>query len=260
MLARLALELPLGDYVHEPTWDGWRVEELRPFKPLSEHSPRIGVRLRCGATADLCRKCDEASTAGSPADGGSYRRLMPRKPRAFVDGIYHLGSHGSDDRDLFVADDERSIFLDGLSRIFEGFELGVVAYTLMGNHYHTLLRIPDARVSRALQQLHTWYSRLHNRLNARTGHLFRAHPFAREIESDEDLLGVARYLAWNPVEAGLAADPLEWSWGSAAATAGLELPRIPLHLEPIQHALGGGRAWRKRYAEHVAGPTLPRAA
>jgi hypothetical protein len=32
----------------------------------------------------------------------------------------------------------------------------------MGNHYHTLLRIPDARVSRALQHLHTWYSRLHN--------------------------------------------------------------------------------------------------
>jgi REP element-mobilizing transposase RayT len=177
---------------------------------------------------------------------------MPRKPRAFVDGIYHLGSHGSDDRELFLSDDERGIFVDGLSRIFERFELGVVAYTLMGNHYHTLLRIPDARVSRALQQLHAWYSRLHNRLNGRSGHLFRAHPFAREIESDDDLLGVVRYLAWNPVEAGLVDEPLDWRWSSAAATVGLERPRIPLHLGPIHDALGGGPGWRARYAEHVA--------
>jgi REP element-mobilizing transposase RayT len=178
--------------------------------------------------------------------------VMPRKPRAFVDGIYHLGSHGSDDRELFLSDGERGIFVDGLSRVCERFELGVVAYTLMGNHYHTLLRIPDARVSRALQQLHTWYSRLHNRLNGRSGHLFRAHPFAREIESDDDLLGTVRYLAWNPVEAGLAAGPLDWRWGSAAATAGLERPRIPLHLGPIHDAFGGGPAWRGRYTQHLA--------
>jgi putative transposase len=177
---------------------------------------------------------------------------MPRKSRAFVDGIYHVGSHGSDDRELFLTDGERGIFADGLSRVCERFELGVVAYTLMNNHYHTLLRIPDARVSRALQQLRTWYSRLHNKLNGRSGRLFRAHPFAREIESDGDLLSVVRYLAWNPVEAGLAADPLDWRWGSAAATAGLERPRIPLHLAPIHDALGGGTAWRQHYAEHVA--------
>jgi len=164
---------------------------------------------------------------------------MPRPPRAFAAGIYHFAAHGSDDRHLFLADDERSAFLEGLGQVVERFELGLVEYTLLGNHYHTILRIPDARVSKALQQLHTWYSRLHNKLHDRSAHLFRAHCFSREIESDEDLLGVCRYLAWNAVEAGFAPNPFVWPWSSTRAAAGFEPPRLELDLGPLRAALGG---------------------
>jgi REP-associated tyrosine transposase len=90
---------------------------------------------------------------------------VARALRAFQAGIYHVGSHGSDERYLFLSDGEREVFLNGLGRVLESFQLGLVSYTLMGNHYHLLLRIPDARVSKAMQRLHTWYSRLHNKLN-----------------------------------------------------------------------------------------------
>jgi putative transposase len=180
---------------------------------------------------------------------------VPRPPRAFAAGIYHFAAHGSDDRHLFLGDDERSAFLDGLDRITQRFELGLVDYTLLGNHYHTILRIPDARVSKALQQLHTWYSRLHNKLHGRSSHLFRAHCFSREIESDEDLLGVARYLAWNAVEAGLAPNPFVWPWSSTRAAAGFEPPRIGLDFEPLRSALGGGSDWRRRYRAFIAATT-----
>jgi REP element-mobilizing transposase RayT len=174
---------------------------------------------------------------------------MPRKPRVFRDGIFHIAAHGSDDRGLFVDDRERNLFLDGLGRIADRFELGLVAYTLMTNHYHGVVAIPDARLSRALQQLHTWWSRLHNKLNGRSAHLFRAHPFAREIESDADLIGTCLYVAVNPVEAGLVDDPLAWPWSSAAATAGIAAPRISLNLEPLGRAFGGNPMWRRRYGE-----------
>ena len=190
---------------------------------------------------------------------------MPRRPRGFAAGIYHVAAHGSDDRHLFLADDERGAFLDGLGAIVERFELGLVEYTLLGNHYHAVLRIPDARLSKALQQLHTWYSRLHNKLHRRSAHLFKAHCFSREVESDEDLLGVCRYLAWNAVEAGLATEPFAWPWASARAAAGLEPPRLALELGPIAAALGGGENWRSRYRAFIArapattsGPPSPR--
>jgi REP element-mobilizing transposase RayT len=176
---------------------------------------------------------------------------VARAPRAFRPGIYHLGSHGSDDRCLFLSDGECEVFLEGLGEVLERFELGLVSYTLMGNHYHLMLRIPDARVSKAMQRLHTWYSRLHNKLNGRSAHLFRAHFFARELESDEDLLWTARYIAWNPVAAGIAGHPFTWRWSSAAATAGLAKPALPLELEPLRAAFGDSPSWRRRYRSFI---------
>jgi len=176
---------------------------------------------------------------------------MPRRPRSFVEGIYHLGSHGSDDRDLFVNDDDRNDFLDRLAAVWRRFELDLLSYVLLGNHYHTILRIPDARVSRALQRLHTEYSRQHNRRHGRKAHLFRAHPFARRIEDDNDLVNVHRYLARNPVEANFVDDPLDWPWGSARAHAGLESPRIPLDEMSLRAALGPTPGWRERFRAHV---------
>ena len=144
---------------------------------------------------------------------------MPRRRRSFFEGLYHLAPHASDTRLLFVDNEERSIFLKQLARTFRRFEIGLVAYTLMGTHYHVVVSIPDERISAALRHLHTWYSRQQNTRHERTAHLFRAHYAAREIESDEDLLTVCRYLAHNPVEAGIAKHPLEWPWSSAPATA-----------------------------------------
>lgn len=180
---------------------------------------------------------------------------MGRPPREFVEGIYHLASHGSDERHLFLSDSDRTIFLARLRVIVERFELRLVSYTLMGNHYHLIAAIPDARVSTALQQLHSWYSRLHNRLHGRGAHLFRAHFFDRELESDADLLGACRYLAWNPVEAGLAPSPFAWRWSSAPATAGLARATLPLDLEPLRAAFGGRSNWQQRYRAFIGSPT-----
>ena len=176
---------------------------------------------------------------------------MARAARAFQAGIYHLGSHGSDDRHLYLSDGDRKLFLAGLGEVVERFELGLVSYTLMGNHYHVLLRIADGRISQALQRLHSGYSRAHNKRAGRTAHLFRAHFFARELESDEDLLWTARYLAWNPVVAGLAPHPFAWRWSSAAASAGLARPALPLDVEPLESALGPGPDWRRRYRRFI---------
>jgi len=136
----------------------------------------------------------------------------------------------------------------------ERFELPLLSWVLLGNHYHALLRIPDARLSRALQRLHTEYSRQHNRRHSRSAHLFRAHALTNEISSDEQLAAACRYLALNPVEAGLVTDPLEWPWSSARAHAGLEKPRIPLAEGDLQAAFGNGRDWRREYRDLITAP------
>jgi putative transposase len=175
---------------------------------------------------------------------------VPRKPRAFVEGLFHLAAHGSDLRYLYSSDEDREDFLGRLAAVCERFELALLSYVLMGTHYHAILRIPDERVSRALQRLHTEYSRHCNRRWGRSAHLFRAHPLARQIESNEDLIGSCRYLARNPVEAGLVRDPLAWPWSSARAHAGLEPPWIPIAEDELRAAFGGA-GWRRNYVLQI---------
>ena len=176
---------------------------------------------------------------------------MARRPRLLVAGIYHLTAHGSDNRYLFLGREDREDFLARLTATCERFELALLSYVLMGSHYHALVRIPDARLSEALQRLHTEYSRAQNRRHGRSAHLFRAHPGTREITSDEQLIAACRYLARNPVEAGLVAEALDWPGSSAPAHAGLERPRIPLAESDLRAAFGGRDDWRREYVAQI---------
>ena len=172
---------------------------------------------------------------------------VARRPRDLYQGIYHLAARASDTRHLFVNDQDREDFLERLAATWERFELALLSYVLMGSHYHALVRIPDARLSQALQRLHSEYSRWHNRRHRRSAHLFRAHAMTREIGSDAQLVAACRYLAKNPVEAGLVEHPLDWPWSSTRAHAGLERPQIPLAEGDLRAAFGDGESWRERY-------------
>jgi putative transposase len=172
---------------------------------------------------------------------------MARPLRNFGPSLYHVTSHASDDRELFLVAEDRSSFLQRLARICKRFELELVSFVLMGNHYHAIMRTPDERLSTGLQVLHTGYSRHHNRVHGRSAHLFKAHFGSREIVSDEQLLNTVRYLALNPVEAGFVEHPLDWPWGSARAHAGLEPPLIPLEEGPIRAAFDDRDGWRESF-------------
>ena len=178
---------------------------------------------------------------------------MPRRPRHLQAGIYHVTSHGSDTRLLFLSDEDREDFLKRLALSCDRFELALISWVLLGNHYHALVRIADARLSLALQWLHTEYSRHHNRRHGRSAHLFEAHPYTGEIESDEQLVAAARYFARNPVKAGLVDDPLDWPWSSARTHLGLERARIPL-VEGDLRAAFGGRDWWHSYYQQIQRP------
>ena len=178
---------------------------------------------------------------------------MPRRPRSFHPGLYHLAPRASDTRYLFENDGERWSFLLELARTLDRFEIALVAYTLMGTHYHLVVDGPGTGIAAALQRLHTWHARRTNQARERAAHLFRAHYFAREITGDEDLLTVCHYLAYNPVEAGLVREPFAWPWSSAAATAGLAPPPVPLELGPIREVLGDRPGWQRQYQAFIAG-------
>ena len=177
---------------------------------------------------------------------------MPRRPREIhPDGIYHVATRGSDQRPLFLFDRDREEFLGRLAQAIARYELVCLAYCLMGNHYHLVVQTLDGRLSRALQELHTGYSTSFNRFHGRRAHLFRNRFLSREIDSDAYLLTVCRYVALNPVRAGMCGTPSDWPWSSYRASAGLATAPSFLCEARLREAFGGRRNWRVRYREFV---------
>ena len=100
----------------------------------------------------------------------------------------------------------------------------------MPNHVHLILVPRDSGgIGRAMSAVHGRYAgRIHARLK-RTGHFWQGRFGC--VAKDEPHLGAAvRYLALNPVRAGLVGRVEDWPWSSAqvhlgcVAEAGLTVP------------------------------------
>ena len=91
------------------------------------------------------------------------------------------------------------------------------AYCLMPNHVHLIL-VPDREeaLGRALGETHRRYSSVVNARLRVTGHLFQSR-FGSVVMDEDHLMAAARYVALNPVRAGLAARAEDWRWSSARA-------------------------------------------
>lgn len=89
----------------------------------------------------------------------------------------------------------------------------------MMTHYHVLLATPNGDLGAGMRLLNGAYARRFNKRHGGSGAVFEARYHSELVETDAHLLEVCRYLALNPVRAGLTSRPDDWPWGSYAAQA-----------------------------------------
>lgn len=149
-----------------------------------------------------------------------------RPPRDCHAGLFHVYTHCVwPARAYFRDDDDRWVFLRRLAITTAKFGWTSIAYCLLDTHCHAIVGVGDGVLPRAMQALNWNYAMYFNQRHASRGHVQFARYGSRRIVDDEDLIGVFRYLALNPVDAGLCARPQDWQWSSYAGTVGLaELP------------------------------------
>jgi putative transposase len=94
------------------------------------------------------------------------------------------------------------------------------SYCLLGNHYHLLVQTPQPNLPAGMRRLNGVFTQRYNRRQGRCGHLFQARYKAILVEAESHLLEVVRYIAWNPVRAGLCSEPAAWRWSSYPAMLG----------------------------------------
>ena len=86
----------------------------------------------------------------------------------------------------------------------------------MGNHIHLLVETRDPNLGDGMHRLQGSYAQYFNRRHGYVGHLFQDRYKAVPVTSDGQLVMAAAYIARNPVEAGLCASAIDWTWSSHA--------------------------------------------
>ncbi|MBU2592366.1 transposase [Patescibacteria group bacterium] len=88
-----------------------------------------------------------------------------------------------------------------------GFIVQVLAYCLMPNHFHLLLRQSlENGISKYVSDFTNSYTRYFNTKRKREGPLFKGRFKAVAVETEEELLHVSRYIHLNPYSSHLVRD------------------------------------------------------
>jgi putative transposase len=160
--------------------------------------------------------------------GAAYGRYpMPRTPRRPLDpGLYHITAVGVRDEPIFLDEFDRFGLYRLLHEESDPDHFVVRAFCEMTTHYHALVETPSGDISARMRRINHVHAIRFNQAHGYRGHLFRDRFSSKPVADEWYLFECLRYIALNPVRAGLCDKPEEWRWGSYATVMGTA-PRPP---------------------------------
>ena len=181
------------------------------------------------------------------------------------DCIYNVGSRGNNKETMFRDATDWIEFLRLLAKVSVRHRWEGWAYCLMGSHFHLVVQPPYRGLSEGMQTLNAGYAVRTNRRYNRIGHLVQNRFYSHEVENEEHLLELCRYVVLNPVRAGLCRSPADWPWSSYRATAGFEPPHPFLVTDGLLEFFGADKpsaqqSYRDFVQEGITGDSGPRRA
>jgi REP element-mobilizing transposase RayT len=126
--------------------------------------------------------------------------FMARGPRIdFPGACHHVYGRGIEKRDIFLDDRDRQLFLERVGFNLKRWEISCIAWALMPNHFHLLVRSWEGDLSSFMRCLLTGYSMYFNGRYDRVGHLFQNRYKSRMISKESHMRVAIRYIHLNPL-------------------------------------------------------------
>lgn len=182
--------------------------------------------------------------------------MPPRTIQFIPGGHYHIYNRGANRQPIFQSNNNYIYLLRLLKRIAAESNVTVIAYSLLPNHYHWLLRQDDdTPAGKVPSRVFTSYTQAYNLANNRSGVLFESRYQLIHVESDEYLHQLCRYIHCNPVRHGLVARPEEWLYSNYREWVGLREGTLVDHAF-IQAHFGAVENYEAYVASYLRGEVV----
>jgi REP element-mobilizing transposase RayT len=151
---------------------------------------------------------------------------------------------GIDGRTIFCSVSDFVDFLERFGLLVRELGFQVLAWCLLGNHAHFILKTGNVPLATLMARLTARHAQRLNRTNGRVGHLFQARYKAVLIHDDGKLSRTSAYVLGNALRHGLvsATGLLDYRWSGYALLVGRREAFSFESVELIASALGVDRA------------------
>ncbi len=141
---------------------------------------------------------------------------MPRQPRSSQGGYCcHVLNRGNARKTVFFKDGDYIAFIKLLQEANEQTPMRLLAWCLMPNHFHPVLRPHhDGDLSNDMAWLMTAHVRRYHQHYHSSGHIWQGRFRDFPIQEDDHLLTVLRYVERNALRANLVKRAEDWRWSS----------------------------------------------
>ncbi len=127
---------------------------------------------------------------------------MPRLGRLhIVGGYYHVMGRGLERRDIFKTKEDKEDLLSRLAAGLEATHSQCMAWAILSNHYHLLIRVSAIALSQLMSQVLSGYATQYNRRHRRVGYVFQNRYKSILCDEEAYFLEMVRYIHINPLKA-----------------------------------------------------------
>jgi REP element-mobilizing transposase RayT len=138
---------------------------------------------------------------------------VPRKPRMFVaGGTYHVYCRAARGERPFVDEAVAGAFVSMLGDVKGEHGLTILAWCLMPNHYHLVVRAGELPLWRSMRLVQGRFAKAFNRRRRVFGPVWQGRYKARLVEDPVYLMQAIAYVHLNPVAGGMVKDPGAYRW------------------------------------------------
>ena len=111
--------------------------------------------------------------------------------------FYHITLRGNNMQNIFLNKRDFLFFTNTLDQANNIYSFTIIAYSLMNNHYHLLIRSPRVPLSEVLIFINQHYSKYYKRKYKYFDQLFETRYYTNMISEPKELLKVSKYIHRN---------------------------------------------------------------